>query len=95
VSSFSGAGQDAYSKEITGYHLSSRHDTSLVLTALQKAITNYGVPDIIHTDQGSEYRSQEYLQYLEDNQIKASNSAKSSPGEMVFKKAFMVSLNQN
>jgi transposase InsO family protein len=79
---------DAYSKEITGYHLSTAHDTNLVLTTLQKAITNHGVPDIIHSDQGSEYRSREYLQYLKDNQIAPSNSAKSCPWENGIQESF-------
>lgn len=79
---------DVYTKEILGHHLSTRHNTSLVLTALGTAIYKYGIPEIIHTDQGSEYRSIEYLNYLQNNYILVSNSAKSSPWENGFQESF-------
>jgi transposase InsO family protein len=79
---------DVYTKEITGYHLSTKHDTNLVLTTLQKAIRAYGLPQIIHSDQGSEYRSGEYQEYLKANQIQPSNSAKSSPWENGYQESF-------
>lgn len=45
-------------------------------------------PSIFHSDQGSEYRSIEYQNLLIQNQIKASNSKKSSPWENGIQESF-------
>jgi putative transposase len=79
---------DAYTKEITGFHLSTSHNTDLIVNALNRAYKQYGKPQITHNDQGSEYRSSQYLELLESLGITASNSAKSSPWENAFQESF-------
>lgn len=79
---------DIYTKEITGFHLSSFHSTDLIVNTLQKAITHFNPPQIIHSDQGSEYRSQEYQDLLKYNNIICSMSAKSSPWQNGFQESF-------
>ena len=79
---------DLYTREIVGFYLSSRHDTNLVTTALNRAVRCYGIPDMNHTDQGSEYTSMEYQELLQQHNIKASNSNKASPWENGFQESF-------
>lgn len=79
---------DVFSKDIVGFHLSSNHTTSLVSQTLESAVTRYGVPDIIHSDQGSEYRSYEYQAQLKQHKIICSMSKKSSPWENGFQESF-------
>ncbi len=72
---------DAYSREILGFELSVKHDTNLVVNALFDAIKTRRnkAPEIFHTDQGSEYKSKEFVNILQSLKIKASFSNKASP----------------
>jgi putative transposase len=79
---------DTYTKEIVGFSLSTNHNTNLIITALNSAIRLYGLPELTHNDQGSEYRSEEYLNLLEEHGIIASNSAKASPWENGYQESF-------
>jgi transposase InsO family protein len=79
---------DIFTKEITGFHLSTVHSTALIIKTLEQAIKHFDPPQIIHSDQGSEYRSQEYQQLLESKNIQCSMSAKSSPWQNGFQESF-------
>ena len=79
---------DVYTKEITGFHLSTAHNSNLVIMTLHKALKRFKAPQICHSDQGSEYRSQDYQNLLKENNIKCSMSAKSSPWENSYQESF-------
>ncbi len=79
---------DVFTKEITGFHLSTNHRTDLIITALTRAIAKHNTPEIIHSDQGSEYRSMEYQNLLKANNIVPSNSTKSSPWQNGYQESF-------
>lgn len=80
---------DIYSKKIVGYHLLKNHDTDLVKLALFDAIKRSEVlPEIIHSDQGSEYESIEYTNLLKSLGIKVSRSTVGSPWQNGFQEAF-------
>jgi transposase InsO family protein len=80
---------DLYTREIIGWHVSSKHTKELVLEALLDAIRNLGkLPAIVHTDQGSEYTSKEYSGFLEAFGIRISMSKKASPWENGFQESF-------
>lgn len=72
---------DAYTREIIGYELGSRHNTKLVSQALFNALkTRQNItPEIFHSDQGSEYRSKDFTKLLTARNIKISMSKKASP----------------
>jgi putative transposase len=56
---------DIYTREIVGWHIAVHHAKELVLEALLDAIKTLGqLPQIVHTDQGSEYSSKEYISFL-------------------------------
>lgn len=80
---------DIFSKVIVGHNISIRHDTELVKRALINACKKeIDIPEIFHTDQGSEYESSEMIGLLEDLEIKISRSDKSSPWQNGYQEAF-------
>lgn len=60
---------DWYSRYIVGYELSNSLDTAPVLNAIKKAIRVYGKPEMINSDQGSQFTSNEYIGFLNQNKI--------------------------
>jgi len=79
---------DVFTKEIVGFSLSKNHNTEMITSAFAVAVGKFGNVEIAHSDQGSEYRSAEYLNVLHSYQTKASNSAKASPWENGFQESF-------
>lgn len=79
---------DLFTREIVGVGISRFHNRLLVLEALEDALNKYTPPLIIHSDQGSEYRSEEYLNFLKLNNIQVSMSKKKSPWENGHKESY-------
>lgn len=70
---------DSFTREILSWHLGSRHTTELISQALLLALGKHGKPKIFHSDQGSEYRSFDFITLLQRNDIQPSMSRKASP----------------
>lgn len=51
---------DWYSRFIVGYSISNTLQTDVVTRTVKNAITAYGYPEIINSDQGSQFTSNEY-----------------------------------
>jgi len=79
---------DCFTKEIISWNLSSKHNAKFIIEALNEAIATRTAPEIFHSDQGSEYRSEELENILKNNKIKTSMSKKSSPWENGFQESF-------
>lgn len=80
---------DLYTREILGWNISRYHNKDLVLGALLDAIKRTGrQPQYLHSDQGSEYESQEYVVYAKGQGIKISMSRKGHPWENGFQESF-------
>lgn len=80
---------DVYTREIIGWNISVRHDTNLVLGALQHASKRIeAVPLYLHSDQGSEYDAKKYEDYVLGKGIIISMSKKASPWENAFQESF-------
>jgi len=79
---------DVYTREIVGYHISDNHETDLVLLALKDALSKHKPPLWIHSDQGSEYKSELYTNYCNQVGIKISMSAKGSPWQNPYQESF-------
>ena len=60
---------DLYTRKIVGYSLKSHMKTSLVIDTLNMAITNEKPEPglIIHTDQGTQYLSHDFLTLAKNN----------------------------
>ncbi len=61
--------QDAFSRRIVGWSMSERPTKALVCDAWKLAIGQHGVPRLHHSDQGSQYTSDDYLRLLEQDQV--------------------------
>jgi len=74
---------DVFSRRCVGWDLSRKIDTQLTLTALLKALQTRKTDDlknlIHHSDQGVQYASMEYVNYLKDIGIQISMSRKGNP----------------
>jgi putative transposase len=75
---------DEYAKEIVAYKLSFKHKKELIIETLDEAVKNQiqkklPLPKILHSDQGSEYRSYAYQKQVSKLQILLSYSKKGSP----------------
>ena len=71
--------EDAFTRQVVGWELSAKHDAVLTTRALLKALSVHPAPEIVHSDQGSEYNCQAHLNLLKENNILPSMSAKGSP----------------
>lgn len=67
---------DWYSRYIVGWELSDTLDTAPVLAAVKEAISRYGKPEIINSDQGSQFTSDDYTEYLKSAHIRQSMDGK-------------------
>jgi len=67
---------DWHSRFLVGWELSDTLDTAPVLEAVDKAIQTYGAPAILNSDQGSQFTSQEYTEYLKARGIRQSMDGK-------------------
>lgn len=72
---------DIYTREIVGWSVSTKHTVELVIEAYLDAVRNAGKSVIVHTDQGSEYKSQQYKDLMDQLNVKISMSKKGSPWE--------------
>jgi len=77
---------DIYTREIIGVSISKYHNADLVTKALIDALSKEAI--YVHTDQGSEYTSKQYITLLKANEIIFSNSAKASPWENGYQESF-------
>jgi len=67
---------DVYSRKIVGWGISNTMSKQWCLDVLGTAIARYGKPEIINSDQGAQYTSFAWTNYLEQNEIKISMDGK-------------------
>jgi putative transposase len=80
---------DGYTKEVLGFAISKRHNRQLVKAATLEAIAfRKKLPRYFHTDQGSEYQSEEHLKLLEGMGVQVSMSEKGSPWQNGHQESF-------
>ena len=67
---------DLYSRKVVGWSMHSRMQTSLALNALLMAVWRRKPTDtvIVHSDQGSQFTSHEWREFLTDHNLEASMS---------------------
>jgi putative transposase len=76
---------DWYSRKVLGWTVSNTMDTTLCLSALDKAIANAGcTPEIFNTDQGCQFTSVEWTGRLEQLGVKISMDGKGRWMDNVF-----------
>lgn len=65
---------DIFTRSIRGWHLDTTMEKSLTITALNKGLRK-AIPEIHHSDQGVQYAANDYVDILEDNDVKISMAA--------------------
>lgn len=78
---------DIFTREIVGYEISTRHTAAMMKRAIEMAFKR-GVPEYLHSDQGSEMKSELYTSFAELQGSKISMSAKASPWQNGFQESF-------
>ena len=63
---------DWFSRKVLAWRLSNTMDADFCVTALEEAITRYGKPEILNTDQGCQFTSFAFTTTLKDADIRIS-----------------------
>lgn len=79
---------DLYTRRIVGIAVYTTHAVQLVLSALMNALQNNSRPLIFHSDNGSEYNSEVFLEALTTIGILISRSAPGCPWENGYQESF-------
>jgi len=75
---------DWYSRKVLSWRVSITMDVHFCLEALEEAIALYGPPEIMNTDQGSQFTSQVFTDLLKERGIRISMDGKGSWRDNVF-----------
>jgi putative transposase len=75
---------DLHSRYVVGWSLSNSMCSQWCVDTIEQAIAQYGVPQIINSDQGSQFTSDVYIQCLEKHQIAISMDGKGRAIDNVF-----------
>ena len=79
---------DVFNREVVGVSILTNHSSSLTIQALVSALMNHSKPDILHSDQGSEYTSEIYTNFCNSSGINISMSEKGSPWQNGYQESF-------
>jgi len=86
---------DVYSRKIVGWGISNSMSKQWCLDVLNDAIARHGKPEIINSDQGSQYTSFAWTNYLEKENIRISMDGKGRATDNVWIERFWKSLKYN
>ena len=75
---------DWYTRRTLAWKISVTMDTHFCLEAVEEAISHYGTPEIMNTDQGSQFTSQAFIGLMKEYEIKISMDGKGSWRDNVF-----------
>ena len=67
---------DVHSRYIVGWGLSNSLDAANSLEVLKTAIEKHGKPDIVNSDQGSQFTCRQYVEYLKGKETSISMDGK-------------------
>ncbi len=67
---------DWYSRKVLSWRLSNSMEADFCVEALKEAIAKYGKPEIMNSDQGSQFTGFEWTQALRDAEVKISMDGK-------------------
>ena len=67
---------DLYSRYVVGWGISNSLEADASLSVLKQAIKDHGEPEIINSDQGSQFTCEKWVKYLKDEDIRISMDGK-------------------
>ena len=83
---------DVYSRYIVGWGISNTLDADASLSVLKQAIKDHGKPEIINSDQGSQFTCEQWVNYLKKEDIRISMDGKGRAVDNIFIERFWRSL---
>lgn len=83
---------DVYSRKIVAWGLSNTLDAEASLRVVRKAIEEHGAPEILNSDQGSQFTCKEYVKLLKKQKIKISMDGKGRALDNIFIERFWRSI---
>lgn len=75
---------DVYSRYVVGWDISNSLEASESLNVLKASIAQYGKPEIVNSDQGSQFTCAMWVDYLGKNDIKISMDGKGRAIDNIF-----------
>lgn len=75
---------DIYSRYVVGWCVSNSLDASYSLNVMKDAVLRHGKPEIINSDQGSQFTCHDWIEYLEKEDIKISMDGKGRAIDNIF-----------
>ena len=75
---------DLYSRYVVGWSLSNTMSPQWCVDAIEQAIAEHGKPEILNSDQGTQFASDIYTEFLKANEIRISMDGKGRAIDNVF-----------
>lgn len=85
---------DVYSRMIVGWGLSNTLSNYSVMQVIKEAVKNHGKPEILNSDQGSQFTCKEYVGYLKQQDIKISMDSKGRALDNIYIERFWRTIKQ-
>ena len=79
---------DIYSRYVVGRGISNSLDAEMTLNVLKQTIQDHAKPEIINSDQGSQFTCENWIAYLQENGIKISMDGKGRATDNIFIERF-------
>lgn len=79
---------DLYSRYIVGWGISNSLEAAASLNVLKQAIKDHGKPEVINSDQGSQFTCEDWVEYLKEEKIKISMDGKGRAIDNIFIERF-------
>lgn len=86
---------DVYSRKILAWGISNTLEAAWCVRVLEEAIDRYGCPEIINSDQGSQYTSHAWTSFLEKKDIKISMDGKGRATDNAWIERFWRTIKKN
>ena len=79
---------DIYSRYVVGWGISNTLEAEATLSVVKQAVREHGKPGIINSDQGSQFTSEQWIEYLKSQDIKISMDGKGRAIDNIFIERF-------
>ena len=86
---------DLYSRYVVGWDVFNNLDAENTLSVFQRAIEQHGNPEIVNSDQGSQFTCELWTKFVEDAGIKISMDGKGRATDNIFIERFWRTLKQD
>jgi putative transposase len=75
---------DVYSRRVLAWNVSNTMDTAMVLMTLAWALERHGIPEILNTDQGSQFTTVDWIEIVETMGTRVSMDGKGRASDNIY-----------